>query len=555
MMPGGAALRRLEALRNDFGPGRGAEKLELLRALERAPLRSRRAVLRLHEQLCFIRAYPDDEKVLAQLQLMLSRFHRRGDLRRRRADLADTGIAGTDIHYRFFWPTARWLSVRWPALFHVDWNALDEPERLSAALPLMATPIEAEWLRNTHPAPRAALGRLVPKGASQAAFLIRRIAAMPGSDATRESYCDTLDVPFVLRPGPDTPSRTRAEYARAPVAFVRQPLRRERPDLDAELKRPPRSVRAASPTEAHRLIDLAHEAMVTHARDLDAFSYGNPRDVWIVDDGEGLQWALVGMIPERRLLLRAAYGFLTLRNGVPTGYGQLDALCHTVDIAFNSFATFRGAEVARIFVRLLAASRAVLGAAAFTLEPYQLGHHNAEGIASGAWWFYYKLGFRPRDPAIRALAEAELERMRADPGHRSPVATLKQLAADYLFFETEGVRAPYWPRLADVGARAAERLAALDGLDREAAVRQCVDDARRRLGLRDLPSGTRDMRLAWERWSPIVALLPVERWSRSERQALAAVINAKGGPSDRDFVNRFDAHPRLASALRALIHA
>ena len=60
------------------------------------------------------------------------------------------------------------------------------------------------------------------------------------------------------------------------------------------------------------------------ARDLDAFAYGGPRDVMTVDDGDGLQWVLIGMVPQRRPLLRAAYGFLTLRSGVPIGDGQLD---------------------------------------------------------------------------------------------------------------------------------------------------------------------------------------------------------------------------------------
>ena len=48
--------------------------------------------------------------------------------------------------------------------------------------------------------------------------------------------------------------------------------------------------------------------------------------------------------------------------------------------------------------------RALFGCDSFAIDPYQLGHHNAEGLSSGAWWFYYKLGFRPIDPAARPWA-------------------------------------------------------------------------------------------------------------------------------------------------------
>ena len=42
--------------------------------------------------------------------------------------------------------------------------------------------------------------------------------------------------------------------------------------------------------------------MVTRSRDLDAFSYGDPRDVRLVDCVGGLAFACIGVIPERRLL-------------------------------------------------------------------------------------------------------------------------------------------------------------------------------------------------------------------------------------------------------------
>src|SRR5450759_241594 len=105
-------LRALERSKDQYGAGCAEAKLVLLGRLARANLRSARAVKRLHEALCFLRAYPDDARVLAQAERMLARFAGRPDLRRARAALADTGIAGTAIRYRFFWSTLRGASQR-----------------------------------------------------------------------------------------------------------------------------------------------------------------------------------------------------------------------------------------------------------------------------------------------------------------------------------------------------------------------------------------------------------------------------------------------------------
>ena len=71
----------------------------------------------------------------------------------------------------------------------------------------------------------------------------------------------------------------------------------------------------------------------------------------------------------------------------------------------------------------------------------------------------------------------------------------------------------------------------------------------------ELGGNRSDLQQAWERWAPIVDLLPVSRWSLQERRALARIIAAKGGDSEREFLLQFDAHPRLARALRALTRA
>ena len=549
-------LQKLEATRLEFTPERAIDKISLLTALERSRLPTAEAILRLHEHLCFLRAYPDNAALLAQVVRMLGRFSQRADLQQYRADLADTGICGTVIHYPFFWPTARWIVERWPKLFYIDWSNVENHQSLAAAISLVVPFLESYWLRVREPVLRRALKILCGSRTTDGVFFVRRVEKMPGSDLTREAFFDGLDTPFLLLPTRNTPSRTLACYGRSPIVFRKAPPERSRPDLLVELARPPRSVRVVSAREGQRLIDLARGSMVTRERDLDNFAYGDARDVRVVDDGHGLQWAVIGTLPARRPILRATYGMLSLRNGVPIGYVGVDTFFKCADLSYNTFQTFRGGEAAFVFGRTLAAIAWLFGSQSFTLEPYQLGHHNEEGIESGAWWFYYKLGFRPRNSRVARLVRRELRRMKMRPSYRSSKRTLQKLAEDYLYFECAGARAPFWPRLAELGARTARYLATRGAADRETAVRLCLKNTRRLLNAPPLSRSAPEVHAAWENWSPIVLMLPgIKRWSREERINLAKVISAKASPRDSDYLALFDNHPRLGPALRRLTRA
>jgi hypothetical protein len=554
-----ALLRRLEGLKSRYGRDTAARKLEVLGRLERTRLRSAGAVARLHEVLCFLRAYPDDAAVLARVERMLRRFDRREDLRRHAAALEDTGIAGTDTVFPFFAETAHWLAARWPRRLSVDWDAIGPPERLESLLPILALYCETPALDELAFSVAEWVDRLKGPRETDATFLVRRFRDLRIEDHLRETLWEGLDLVLRLEPGPGTPSRTHAHVRRGPVVYQTSPLRRDRPDLCAELRRAPWPAEEVSPREGRRLVDLAHEAMVTRTRALDAFSYGDPRDVRVVDFGEGLELVAIGVIPERRLLLEGVYGFLTLKNGVPIGYVLNSALFGSAEMAYNVFDTYRGAEAAFLYGRTLAAVHQLFGARSFTIYPYQLGNDNDEALQSGAWWFYQKLGFRPRDRATVRLMRAELARMRRKPGHRSSIETLKKLARENVYLHCEPPRDDVIGQVdfSAVGLAIIDSLARRFGSDRERAQTILAREAAERLGMGSQKHLSRSERLAWRRWAPLVAILPgLDRWSPREREELVGVVKAKGGRRESDYVRAFDAHPRLRAAiLRLAEHA
>ena len=543
------ALANLERIKDDYRAGAAARKLALLREFDRARLRTAGQVERLHEALCFLRAYPDDARVATRVERMLRGFARRTDLQRHREALADSGIAGTTIRYRFFWPTACWLAHRWPAQFRLDRNDGAAGDNIAGALPHLVTPPEAQWLRGREPDGYDALDSLRGR-AIDATWLVRGIESMPGDTFTRESFYDGLDPSCELVPGRDTPTRTLGRHVAAPAAFRTAPLRRARPELREEIRRAPQAVRALGPGEGARIVALARGAMITRQRDLDAFAYGDARDVRIVDDGHGLAFALVGVVPRRRTLLAAIYGALTLQNGVPIGYSQLDVIAGTAAVSFNTFPTFRGGEAAYAFARLLALARHLFGATSYSIEPYQLGEGNKEGIESGSWWFYYKMGFRPRAAPARRIARRELARIQANPRYRSSAATLRKLSAWHVFFDFDPTQPRGLPPVATVGEHAAGLVARRRAEDRNAGLDEASRELMRLTGLRSFQGFTRDERVAWRRWSPFMLALPGRsRWSAAQQRALARVVRAKGGRRESDFARLFDAHPRLTRAL------
>ena len=548
-------LKNLNRIKDDYSAEAAGRKLELLRELDPRRLATSAEVYLLHEALCFLLAYPDNRRVRSKVERMLKRFSTRPDLRRHAKALADTGIQGTAIHYAFYWTTALWLETKWPGHLSIDWDVFDHQDGLPYLLYVLLPFGETLAVDEADLDPREWLEWLKHPDEKDEGFLIRRIAKIHGDGMVREMLYEELDVPYKLSPGPGTPTRTGARYKPSPVVYRSHPLDRSRPNLRKECLRPPRAVHPLSPREGRKLIDMAREAMVTHSRDLFAFEIADENDVRMVDFDDGLQFAAIGMLPEHRLMLDSVYGFLTLKNGIPIGYVLSSSYFNSTEVAYNVFETFRGGESARIYARVLATMHHLFGADAFTVDPYQMGHENREGLKSGAWWFYYKLDYRPMDPEVKRLLKKELARIRRNPKHRTSLATLNQLSSKnmYLFLGRPRKDIRGIIPLENIGLAVSRYVGQRFGSDREKATRVCAKEATRLLGVRSLGGFTAGERLAWERWSPLMLTLPgVERWTDEERRALARIARAKGGRRESDYIRLFDAHRKLRHALLTL---
>ena len=208
------------------------------------------------------------------------------------------------IEYAFFWPMALWIAKRWPEQLTIDWPAVETQARLTEILPLLATFGERSIFDDFELSPRAVIDRLKRATESDATFLVRRIERKYKDDLERETLHDALDLPYRVRPDSVQPLQSLDKYPVRKIAFQGTALKRQRPDLHLALQKRPRSVRRLSPRAGEEILAIAKASMVTHHRDLEAFTYGDNRDVQLVGVGaRGNLWnnAAKGRV-QRRLI-------------------------------------------------------------------------------------------------------------------------------------------------------------------------------------------------------------------------------------------------------------
>src|SRR5213594_136385 len=559
MSRGRRLVEALAAVASRYSPEDQKQKCALLENLECYAIRRSGTLLQFHETLCFLQAYPDAATLLALVDRALEAFGARveqlGAARRR---LHDSGIAGTTLDYPFGFPMARWLVSRFSPEAEIAWTRFADVDRLDETLSLLATPAEGDafseggigwrqWVR-------------VAKGDRRLTDLQLILEVFERTrlpEETRDWLFESLALPILWRPSGAGGSRTLARTSSGATYFHEGALERGDVDLVEALRRALPVARAPRRL-AEAMIDAARLAMATRQRELHAFAYPNPDDVLIADAGRGLKLVFIGIAPDFRLPLEGYYGFLALKNGVPVSYGGGWELFGTLDFAINVFPSFRQGESPYLATQLLRAYRWIFAMRTVVIDRYQLGHESTEALRSGSFYFYHRLGFRPRDPAVDQTLAQERAKIAADPAYRSSIPILKRLAAAEVFLMRPGGHpAPERRvRATDVAALVARYVAREFRGDRARATRDSADRVAHALGVRSRAGWPPAERRAFERLSLVAALVPdLSAWSLTERRALRSVMRAKGGGSEMAYARRLDGHRRLRRSLEALARA
>jgi hypothetical protein len=573
-------LTELEAARYRFNRGDGRQVEKLLRALDNARFPDAPSLIRFHEALMFVRAFPQNPAVLRATERILNNFHEKvAALRESGVDmdafdpLEVSGIAGTQMEDTLSFDVARWLMHRMPGEVEIAWDNYEPGRELGTTgprfMPLLEDDafVEADtpfrrWLETASRED----GNKKPAGSSRLpAWLVERFDRLPLPPLQKAELYESLRIPLRWNLGI---SRTSNWNPVRKVFYHQGPLiSRSQVSLADELSKRPPSFTRLSLKEGERIADMIREVMLVRYRELYGTTLADPRSVVRAnlgkdEAGRGVEIYLWNLPPGRRLPLRAYVAGFTLKNGVPINYIEAIALCEWMEVGFNTFYTFRGGEAGWIYAQVLRCLCAWMGTTVVSVYPYQLGHDNEEAIESGAFWFYRKLGFRPGRADLRKLVEREEKKIAADPKYRTPARTLKRLAAGHVFYELPASEVGAWDTFStrNIGLRVNQRMAQEFGGDTDRMRKHARRALERILGIRigtvSTYSWTPLERAAFDNFALVLTQVPQLRaWTREEKEDLVRIIRAKSKPDEMLYLHLTRRHDKLREALLRVGHS
>ncbi len=570
-------LAELDGRKRDFTPGAARRLEEVLDRLERSKLPDAEALISLHESLLFLAAYPHSPGLLRKAHASLDSVGERVSALRATGKTLSafeyeeaSGVSQTSLIAIFSYDVMRWLYPRFPAAMRIDERQYQSPERLAflgrRLMPLLEEDslVEANvpffaWLNSAgetksprpHSAP-AKPGEALPlTGSHTLGWLLRSLAKLPLPAREIAELYDLLELPIQWQIDSSAKTRTRMRFPfRRPFIQTGPLLRRADISLDHEVSKGDLPVEPLRVSRGKEMVEAARLASALRCRELYGFTYGDPAEVIRAPVGRGVEFYLWGVPPAHRLPLRAYGAVLMIKNGTPIGYAEHMAIFDRMEIGFNIYYTFRDGESAWLYSQLMRLFKQVYGVTSFVVDPYQIGAHNEEAIASGSFWFYRKLGFRPMNAGLARLLEHEERKIQSGSGYRSPAASLRRLAQGYIIYESPGSDRGIWDafHMRNIGLRVQEKMARDfngDAVKFRDSARESVASA---LGIRP-PNQDQPGQKLFEDFAIMLSLIPrMSQWSRTARRQLVQIIQSRTAPDETDYLRLLQQHSQLREA-------
>ncbi|MEN6600989.1 MAG: hypothetical protein ABFD86_01140 [Bryobacteraceae bacterium] len=544
----------LDHIKARFEAGDAARKLSLLRRLSTAGITDAATLIRFHEMLLFLLAYPQNAALAKTVAHALDSVAQRvARLRSRGADLTAceepevSGITGTGLSALFSYPVARYLSQAHPSEVVIDWEGYTGQARLGSTLPRFIPLLADDAMVEAHPPYPEWLDAATGSRNRTLRWLIDNLERLPLTGDEKAELYDSLELYLRWDLDGSPAARTVTRLAARKLFYHRGPLiRRSQVSLENEVHGPQILIRRVPVREASRLLALARDTSAVRYRELHGFTHGDPNHMVEADLGRGVRVFVCGVGPSHRLPLRAYHAGMFFKNGVPSGYVEGISFAEKMEVGFNLYYTFREGETAWIYAKMLTLFHQLLGIQCFSVDPYQIGQDNEEGIESGAFWFYRKLGFRPVAADVLHLTEAEENKAAAQPGYRTPARVLRKLARAHMVWEAPGAEPGAWDRfeVRRLGMAVARRTRSHYGANAVTARSVAVRRVAKALGVSEAKvANVPDLAL-------MLDLIPdLERWSGRDKKLSVEWLRAKTAADESGYLRMLAHHERLRREL------
>lgn len=550
-------LDQLDRARRNFG-GDAADLEKLLGGLARRSFSDAESLVRFHEALLFICAYPQNRAALRLAEAALDGFaHRVEQLISSGEDpvsfdyIEYSGIAGTVLHGTYSYGIARWLVDRHRADVEIDWERYEKKERLGVILPRVVPLVEEDTLVEANIPYFDWIRASKKEQSSDLRWIIERFERSAFSEKEKSSLYDSLELQIRWKLNGSQAARTLNRSKPRKTFYHTKPLiRRDEVSLAEEINKS-LPLEKLSRAEGKAALDRCRDTTCVRYRELYGIAYPDPSNVVRAQVGRGVEIFLWGLAPERRLPLRAYHAGFTLKNGVPINYIEGISFFERMELGFNTFYTYREGETAWVYAQVLSALHQLTGATCFSIDPYQVGFNNTEAIESGAFWFYRKLGFRPTRRALASLVEAEEKKIASNREYRTPARTLKKLSEGHVVYELPGARTGEWDNFAirNLALAVYRRAAREFNGDVESNRASSIKEVTRSLDVR-LEDFSAPEQQSLANLALVFALIAeLDSWTAKEKREVVEIVRAKTSRDEIKYARLLQKHKKLRASL------
>jgi hypothetical protein len=415
-------IDRLQILSVQFEDAAISEKQILLKELSKLNLPLNRSLIRLHDLLLFILAHPSNihdielaERLFKKLAVFLKKSRSKIP-----EDLTNSGLPFAPIVTQFSHDFIEWVS-RHPHcdyVFDFSYHGEIAPGKLvKNALPVLER-LDIDESANWDEVFEQ-LG--VPQKKRQE-FVVDVFSSLNERPHLKDSLFDSLYLYTTLYPKSALFSRSYNRISVPKVFYHTDILKKY--DFVGILNTPLPEERNLKEENRSQVVNCLKNTMALTARETDPATFMGANSLKLFDLERGISVAIFGMKTLRQLPFETYFGFTLFKNGLPAAYGGAWVFGKRARFGINIFEPYRGGESGMVMSQILRVYRQNFGIDFIEIEAYQFGQDNPDGIKSGAYWFYYKHGFRSIDKELKNLAESEKKKMANKPDYRSSEKTL-----------------------------------------------------------------------------------------------------------------------------------
>lgn len=544
----GLLIQELRSISNKISDADLNRKSELLNSLMIQKEFTSKDIINYHDTLLFLLAYPQNKNIYQLTQNAFSVFENQLFLHLKKYktkalnELLGSGLSGTYLTSSFGFDLTKHLVLQYKnqiSIDTIDWECENGIEILKLILPkceqdilLLKEESITQWFIE-----------LAGEGQNVIEFLLLSLEEKFPEPDVCEYFFLKLKVYVKIDFTGKLPSRSAITHTFNPVFYHDKELVRKI-NLFDELKikvKGPLPLNAQAKEQSWRTSQLM---LLSLGRETDPLAYGRAEDVEVYDAGRGLSICLNGMRPGKRLPFESYIGYMAYKNGRPIAYGGAWIFGNRARIGLNVFEPYRGGESTWIFAAILRTYSLVFNIQHLLVDPYQIGKDNEEAIESGAFWFYYKLGFKPIQANLKELAGMEFDKMSKSTSYRVSKAVLRKLANSTLGIHLANDAMHEEPML--IAQFVSNRIRTEYGGNRKKAFEEAGKALRKVLNINSrkaLPQQLKETALWW------VPQLLKQKLRETQKQKITTLLFEKAEGNEFEYTRALQKFPFLIQAL------